>query len=360
MAQNLKYRFKTKPYQHQLDALAASYKKKVFALFCEMGTGKSKILLDNIAMLFDEGKINGALLVAPKGVYKNWIDQEIPTHLPDHIQCRTFQWVAPSSRSKEDEELLSQLYQDTRDPSLTLFVMNIEAFSSKPGLEEAEKFLSAYRAMMAIDESTTIKTPTAKRTKNVIAVSRYAYYKRIMTGSPVTKSPLDLYSQCEFLDPDLLGHSSYYTFRARYANMQTINVGGRSVSIVRPTKSYRNLGELSDVVTSFSYRILKEDCLDLPDKVFEKRIIELTKEQKKTYDMMRTIALAELNGKVCSTMNVLTQLLRLHQITCGHFKADDGTITHLKNNRLDELMSLLEETEGKVIIWANYVEDIKT
>ena len=215
MAQKLNYRFKTEPYQHQLDALLASYKKKVYALFCEMGTGKSKILLDNIAMLFDEGKLNGALIVAPKGVYKNWIAQEIPTHLPDHIQCRTFQWVAPSSRSKEDQELLSQLYQDTRDPSLTLFVMNIEAFSSKPGLEEATKFLSAYRAMMAIDESTTIKTPSAKRTKNVIAVSRYAYYKRIMTGSPVTKSPLDLYSQCEFLDPDLLGHSSYYTFRAR-------------------------------------------------------------------------------------------------------------------------------------------------
>ena len=353
------YRFKTTPYQHQLDALKASHKEKVFALFCEMGTGKSKILLDNIAMLFDSGKINGALIVAPKGVYKNWIAQEIPTHLPDHIQCRTFQWVAPSSRNKEDNELLGQLYNETRDPSLTLFVMNIEAFSSKPGVEEAKKFLSAYRAMMAIDESTTIKTPSAKRTKSIIDVSRYAYYKRIMTGSPVTKSPLDLYSQCEFLDPDLLGHSSYYTFRARYANMHTINVGGRSVSVVRPHNSYRNLGELSDTVSKFSYRILKEDCLDLPDKVFEKRIVELTKEQKKAYDMMRTIALAELDGKVCSTVNVLTQLLRLHQITCGHFKADDGTIKHLKSNRLDELMALLEETEGKVIIWANYVEDIK-
>ncbi len=359
MAQYMDYRFKTKPYQHQLDALAASHKKRVFALFCEMGTGKSKILLDNIAMLFDTGKIDAALIVAPKGVYKNWIDQEIPTHLPDHIQCRTFQWVAPSSRSKEDQQLLDQLYQDTRDPSLTLFVMNIEAFSSKPGLEEAEKFLSAYKSMMAIDESTTIKTPTAKRTKNIISVSRYASYKRIMTGSPVTKSPLDLYSQCEFLDPDLLGHSSYYAFRARYANMQTINVGGRSVNIVRPNNSYRNLGELSDIVTEFSYRILKEDCLDLPEKVFTKRAIELTKEQQSAYNSMRQIALAELNGKVCSTMNVLTQLLRLHQITCGHLKTDDGTITHLKNNRLDELMSLLEETEGKVIIWANYVEDIK-
>ena len=269
----MEYRFKTKPYSHQLDALRTSHKRKNFALFCEMGTGKSKILLDNIAMLYDAGKINGAIIVAPKGVYKNWIAQEIPTHLPDHIQCRTFQWVAPSSRVKEDKELLSQLYDETRDPSLTLFVMNIEAFSSAPGLKEAEKFLMAYRALMAIDESTTIKTPNAKRTKNIISVSRYAYYKRIMTGSPVTKSPLDLYSQCEFLDPELLGHSSYYTFRARYANMQTINVSGRSVSIVRPHNSYRNLGELSNIVGQFSYRILKEDCLDLPDKVYERRTI---------------------------------------------------------------------------------------
>ena len=328
------YKFKTKPYQHQLDALKKCHKKRNYALFCEMGTGKSKILLDNIGMLYDEGRINGAIIVAPKGVYKNWIAQEIPTHLPDHILCRTFQWVAPSSRTKQNQELLDQLYTDTRDPTLTLFVMNVEAFSSAPGLEEAKKFLSAYNAMFAIDESTTIKSPSAQRTQNIIAVSRMAKYKRIMTGSPVTKSPLDLYSQCEFLDPDLLGHSSFYTFRARYANMQTINVGGRSVNIVRPNNSYRNLGELSDIVSEFSYRILKEDCLDL--------------------------ALAELDGEVCSTVSVLTQLLRLHQITCGHLKTDEGNVKVLKNNRLKELMSVLEECEGKVIIWANYVQDLET
>ena len=359
MAETMDYRFKTKPYQHQIDALKVSYKKKNFALFCEMGTGKSKILLDNIAMLYDEGKIEAAIIVAPKGVYKNWIEQEIPTHLPEHIDCRTFQWSAPSSRSKQDQELLDQLYVQTRDPSLTLFVMNIEAFSSKPGMEAAQSFLMCYKSMMAIDESTTIKTPSAKRPKNIGSVSRYAYYKRIMTGSPVTKSPLDLYSQCEFLNEELLGHSSYYTFRARYANMQTINVGGRSVNIVRPNNSYRNLGELSDIVSKFSYRILKEDCLDLPDKVFEKRIIEMTPEQQRAYTTMRQMALAELDGKLCSTVNVLTQLLRLHQITCGHLKTDDGSVTHLKNNRLTELMSLLEETEGKVIIWATYVSDIE-
>ena len=355
----MKYKFKTKPYKHQITALEKSWKKKNYALFCEMGTGKSKILLDNIAMLYDDGKINAAVIVAPKGVYKNWVEQEIPKHIPDHIQCRTFYWVAPSSRSKDDKEMLSQLYSKTRDPHLTFFVINVEAFSTAPGKDEVKKFLWAYKTLMAIDESTSIKTPTAQRTKNILSVGMDAQYKRIMTGSPVTKSPLDLYSQCNFLDSELLQQDSFVAFRNRYANMQTINVNGRFVNIVRPHDSYRNLAELSELVSEFSYRILKEDCLDLPPKVYQRRTIEMTPEQKRAYDSMKSIALAELDGKVCSTMNVLTQLMRLHQITCGTFKADDGTVTQLKNNRMSELMSVLDETEGKVIIWATYVSDIE-
>jgi len=355
----MKYKFKTKPYKHQMKALESSWDKKNFALFCEMGTGKSKILLDNISMLYDKGKINAALIVAPKGVYRNWVEQEIPKHVPDHINCRTFHWVAPSSRTKDDKQMLSQLYDETRDPCLTFFVMNVEAFSTGPGMKEAEKFLWAYKCLMAVDESTSIKTPRAQRTINISSVGRHANYKRIMTGSPVTKSPLDLYSQCGFLDSDLLGHDSFYSFRMRYANMTTINVNGHRVEIVRPNDSYRNLDELSSIVSDFSYRILKEDCLDLPDKVYQKRVVQMTAEQKRLYNSMKSIALAELNTKVCSTMNVLTQMLRLHQITCGHFKADDGTTTAVKNNRMSELLDVLEECEGKVIIWSNYVQDIQ-
>ena len=150
----MKYKFKTKPYEHQMKALESSWDKKNYALFCEMGTGKSKILLDNIAMLYDKGAIDAALIVAPKGVYKNWVEQEIPKHVPDHINCRTFYWVAPSQRTKEDRQMLSQLYDKTRDPCLTFFVMNVESFSTAPGKEEATKFLWAYKTLMAVDEST--------------------------------------------------------------------------------------------------------------------------------------------------------------------------------------------------------------
>ena len=211
--------------------------------------------------------------------------------------------------------------------------------------------------MIAIDESTTIKNPGAKRTKNILSLSRYGKYKRILTGSPVTKSPLDLYTQCEFLDPWLLGHSSYYTFRTRYALMRTANFGGRSVQIV---VGYRNLGELSDKLKSFSYRVLKDDCLDLPEKTYMKRIIQLTPEQSKVYNQMKQLALAELNGKVVTTATVLTQLMRLHQITAGHFKSDDGEVQNLKNERITELTNILNEISGKVVIWAHWRNDIET
>jgi SNF2 family DNA or RNA helicase len=139
--------------------------------------------------------------------------------------------------------------------------------------------------------------------------------------------------------------------------MTTMNVRGRSIQVV---KKFRHLNELSESLKPFSYRVLKEDCLDLPPKSWTKRHVILTGEQRKIYDQMKKTALATLNGKVTSTMTVLTQLMRLHQITCGHFTADDGSTQLIDNNRIKELMNILEETEGKAIIWANYQKDITT
>jgi SNF2 family DNA or RNA helicase len=346
------YRFKTKPYAHQITALEKSWDKEEYAYFMEMGTGKSKVLIDNIAILYDKGKINGVLIIAPKGVYKNWYSSEIPTHLASHIQYKSVLWTASISKTKQEE--LNSLFKS--DFNLHVLVMNVEAFSTKKGLQFALKFLNSHKTLMAVDESTTIKTPSAKRTKSILALSKSAVYRRILTGSPITKSPLDLYTQCGFLNEDLLGFSSYYAFRSRYAHMIERNFGGRRVQIV---KSYQRLDELSKLIEPFSYRVLKEDCLDLPEKIFIRREIELTEEQLKLYSTMKQMALATLNGKLLTAPNVLTQLMRLHQITCGHFKSDDGKIQELKNNRLEELMSILEETEGKAIIWANYIYDIE-
>ena len=330
-----------------------SWNKEVFAYFMEMGTGKSKVLIDNISMLYDKGKINGALIIAPKGVYKNWYDSEIPTHLTNHVQKKVVLWQALIN--KKQEEKLSVLFKP--DTDLHILIMNVEAFSTKKDLDFAAKFLSCHETLVAVDESTTIKNPGAKRTKNILRLSRLSKYRRILTGSPVTKSPLDLYTQCHFLDPYLLEHQSYYSFRTRYALMKTANFGGRSVNIVI---GYRNLDELSEKLKPFSYRVLKDDCLDLPKKTFMKRIIQMTPEQNKVYQQMKKMALAELNGKVTTTMNVVTQLMRMQQITCGHFKADDGTTQEIKNNRITELVDVVDEIQGKVVIWAHWRNDIET
>ena len=348
----MNYKFKTKPYEHQITALEKSWDKEEYGYFMEMGTGKSKVLVDNIAMLYDKGKINAALIIAPKGVYRNWFSGEIPNHLPRHIDHKTVIWTATTSKAKDKE--YQQLFKIDYD--LHILIMNVEAFSTKKGLEFATKFLNCHKTIMAIDESTTIKTPTAKRTKAILSLGKLAKYRRILTGSPVTKSPLDLYTQCNFLHEELLGFNSYYTFRNRYATMIDRNFGGRRVQIVG---GYKRLDELSDSLKKFSYRVLKEDCLDLPEKVYIQREVELSDEQRQIYSTMKSAALAQLKGKMATAPHVLTQLMRLHQITCGHLKNDDDTITEIKNNRMSELLDVLDEVEGKVIIWANYVYDIK-
>jgi SNF2 family DNA or RNA helicase len=350
----MNYKFKTKPYEHQLDALEASCNKEVFAYFMEMGTGKSKVLLDNAAILYDKGEINALLLIAPKGVYKNWYDSEIPTHLPDHIDKKIVLWKT-SDKSIKQKKILNTLFEPGSD--LRILIMNVESFSSGDGADFAYKFLSAHpKSMIAIDEATTIKTPTSNRTRKIVALRNMCKYRRILTGSPVTKSPLDLYSQCQFLDPWLLGHESYTTFKARYAETRKIQVNGRQVEIIT---GYRHLQELSDKVVSFSKRILKEDCLDLPAKSYVKHYVELTDEQRKLYKQMKKEAIAFLNGKMQSSATVMTQLMRLHQITCGHFTADDNTIQDLPSSRLSELMNILENIEGKTIIWSHYTHDVR-
>ena len=274
------YKFKTKPYRHQITALENSWNKETFAYFMEMGTGKTKVLIDNLAMLYDKGRVDGALIIAPKGVIGTWYSQEIPTHLPNHIEKISVLWQANINQKQQDK--LNLLFKTGED--LHILIMNVEALSTDKGKIFAAKFLRAHRPMMVIDESTTIKNPKAKRTRNIIELSKLSMYRRILTGSPVTKNPLDLYSQCEFLDSYLLDFSSYYAFRNRYAEMKDAYIGGRTISLVA---GFKNLPELAETLKSFSYRVLKEDCLDLPDKIFIKRQIALTSEQNKLYKQMK-------------------------------------------------------------------------
>ena len=321
----------------------------------EMGTGKSKVLIDNMAMLFEKGKINAALIIAPKGVYRNWMNQELPKHLPDRINANIVCWTpTPNKKQKEEFESLKVISEN-----LTIFLMNVEALSTLKGYEAAYNFVKGHETLVTVDESTTIKSPTASRTKSTVKLGLHAKYRRILTGSPVTKSPLDLYTQCQFLDSELLGFSSFWAFKSRYALMAHRNAAGGAHSYQHIIK-YVRLDELNTKLESFSTRILKEDCLDLPEKVYMKRSVELTSEQVKAYNEMKQFAVAELEDKTMTAFSALTQMMRLHQITCGHVTTDDGTIQEIKSNRLKELLNLLEETDGKIIIWANYRYDIQS
>jgi SNF2 family DNA or RNA helicase len=350
------YEFKTKPYKHQEDTFNVSRSAEYYALLMEMGTGKTKVAIDTMCDLFERGEIDTALILAPKGVFDNWVKNEIPFHTPDRIDYKMVRWQ-PNITKKFQEEIESLAYRDKEDKSLHILVMNIEALSTPKGAGTAEKFLKINPDSLAIvDESTTIKNSKAQRTKAVIKAGKNAKYRRILTGSPITKSPMDLFSQCRFLHEDALGFSSFFAFQNRYAVIQKRNMGHRSFQEIT---GYRRLDELGEKLNRFATRITKDECLDLPEKIYMKRNVPLSKDQITAYVQMQKLALARLDsGELATTQSVLTQIMRLQQICCGHLQPDTGPIVEIKNNRLSELMDILDEVSGKVIIWATWTYDI--
>jgi SNF2 family DNA or RNA helicase len=342
-----KYPYKTNPYEHQRNALNQSAEKTQWAYFMEMGTGKTKVTIDNMAYLFLQRKIMAALVIAPKSVYTNW-ESEIETHMPDVIKYKTYKWNI--DKPKDYHELLKL-------KDLKIFLINVEALSTKRGFDASVDYLKENKLnFVVLDESTTIKNRSAKRTKNILALQRLSHMRRILTGSPITKSPLDLYTQCQFLSPELLGFSSYLAFRNRYAEMTDIPVGsGRFISV---PKYYKRLEELEQKLKQFATRIRKDQCLDLKPKVRQKRYIELEGESKKIYEKLRTNALAIVEDSTISFSNKLTEIIKLHQVCNGFTKNDDGEILTLHKSKINALDEILEETDGKVIVWANYLYNI--
>ena len=357
LASTRTYDFKTKPYEHQAVALKTSCFSEYYALYMEMGTGKSKVIVDTMASLFEAGHIDTVLILAPKGVYDNWVRAEIPRHLPDRVHHNLVRWQNNLTK-KFIAEMQGILYPATREAeTLHTLVMNIEAMSTKKGASTVLKYLKNNpKNLLVVDESTAIKNHKALRTKNIIKAAQFAKYRRILTGSPITKSPMDLYSQCTFLSPKALGFKSFYAFRNRYARMQQRHIGPRSIQEI---VGYQRLDELNEKLNRFSLRTLKKDCLDLPEKIYMRRDVPLTVEQERLYRQMKKLALAQFDqGELATTSSVLTQIMRLQQITCGFLKPDNGEIEEIKNNRLDELMAVVEELQGKAIIWASWTHDI--
>lgn len=348
----MSYVFRTTPKEHQTNALKKGYHKPAFAYLMGTGTGKSKVIIDNICILYEQGLIDAALLIANKGSYRNLL-AEIEIHMPERINRNVFLWDGSKSQTT-----LRKLHYLHTFSGLKIMVMNVEALSQIKGrgYQTADAFLSNTKALFAVDECTTIKNHSANRTKSVIELGQKAKYRRIMTGTPVTKSPLNLFSQFLFLDRGILGHKSYYSFRARYSVLKEVEFGGRKVQV---PVAYRNLDELAEIIKPYSFRVVKEDCLDLPPKIYQRYEVEMTDAQKRMYEQFRDQALLELqDGTFASATIVITQMMRLHQIACGHITNEDGTIHDLSDARLNALMDVLDEMDGKVIIWCNYRYDI--
>ena len=371
-----KYEFKTQPFAHQKKALAESWLRPYYALLFEMGGGKTKCMIDTAAVQYIHGLINGVLIIAPKGVYRNWTEIEIPTHMPDGIDYRAMYWKSKNLQGKKYAQELSVFLSSLHD-RLDIFSINVEALVTKAGFDACMKFVQSHDTLTIVDESTRIKNPQAVRTKNAIKIARESKYRRILTGTPITKSPLDLYSQCDFLSPatykpkagisidNPLGFSNYISFRSRYAVMKEIS-GSGPYAIKFPV-AYINQDELAEKLKKFSSRVLKTDCLDLPDKLYTTRNVELTEEQRRLYVQMKEEAKAELAGLSAQedtiyAKSALTQLLRLHQLSCGFITNKDKQVLEIENNRIQELLALLLEINldaGKVIIWSNFVPAIE-
>lgn len=345
--ENDDFMFETEPFEHQRRAFYMSRDKENFALLMEQGTGKTKVIIDNAAYLYAQNKITALVVIAPNGVHRNWLNNEVPAHLPEWCPRRIIYYYA-GMNSKHQKEWDS--INSAKD-ILKIFTFNVEAFVSKKAQKNIQTIMLSNKVMLVVDESSRIKTPGAKRTQFITKISKTAKYRRILTGTPVTKGPEDVYSQFKFLDPYILGYDSFYSFRARYCVM-----GGYEN---RQIIGYENTQELTKNLEGHSFRILKKDCLDLPDKIYQRAYVDLSEAQRRLYNTMRDEYIAEYSGETIDAPEAITRLLRLQQITCGWFPTSEPVPIDEKNPRIKLLEDLLSDIDGKVIIWARFRADLR-
>jgi SNF2 family DNA or RNA helicase len=341
---------KTKPFAHQMDALNRFLTEPYGALFCEMGTGKTKISLDIMA----NGPEDGALVAAPNGLHLNWMYSELPTHWPDEMDTAVYCWKGTPTTKKA--KLLLADFMDS-EARFKFFLINVEALRTKSGFDPAKAFLKSRRSLhMVIDESTCIKNPKAAQTKACFKLGALATRRWLLNGTPITQGPLDLFAQCKFLSPTALPYASYTAFKSKFAVEVSQTFGNRQFNKI---VGYRHLEQLSAEVSPFSLRLTKEECLDLPDKVFKTRVIEATPEQSKAYAEMKDLCLTELReGAQVSVTNALTKIIKLHQILTGFVVDDEGTEHMIPNNRIPALVQDAEAA-GSMVIFCAYVNNVK-
>lgn len=321
--------------------VANSGPAKVFAVLGETGTGKTKILIDTAGLLWCCGLIDAVLVVSPKGVHAQWIEEQLPTHLGV-----PWQGVIVDTNKK------MPTWQ--RDKLCIMSVNEDYPSRSKAGMLTCEEFIDTFRGrvLMIIDESHGIKTFTSGRTEAMIELGRACAYRRIATGTPLGLNLIDAFSQYYFLDEAILGQRYASTFKAEYC--LTTGSGAEERII-----GHKNVEQFWTRVDPYTFRITKDEAdLQLPPKHYDRYAFEMSPEQKHHYTAMKQDMIAKMdNGELVASASVMTQMLRLQQIACG-FLSDGKTVQHLNNARMQALMDVIQQREGKIVIWGRFKEDI--
>lgn len=343
----------TELYQHQQDYLSQHTDSDFYALFWEMGAGKTRAVLEGFERLFEDEKADLLVVIAPNGVHPNWPKRQAPLWLTYDYESITWSSKHSSKRFRDHAANVANY------PGMKILAMNVEALSTRGG--NASKFVRnmikrcQFGAFLVIDESTTIKNAKANRSKEIAALSRLFKYRRILTGTPSTESPFDLWMQFEVMDQHFWGRN-YYMFRQHHGQFVTRRFGNRAFDEV---VGYRNLDELKERIAPHCSEVIKSECLDLPPKVYEVREVELTDEQAKAYRQMKDFYAVQLVDDDITVDTPLAKLQKLHQITTGHIINEDGVPVKIKHNRIKALRETLEELSCKTIIFCQYVEPIK-
>lgn len=373
----MEFDFKLPPFDHQLEVWEQSREFRHYAIFWEQGTGKTKLIIDTAAWLWKQDLIDCVLVVAPNGVHRNWVDDEIPMHIPDTVREDSSIFLYDSARHdcKWHEEKARRMLHA---PGLPWICISYDAFmtgpvktSRKKGLHKwmgGKKYmwevLKRRRCLYVLDESIEIKSPGAKKTRSVVASGKYGAYTRILNGTPIANGPFDIYSQIRFLDPDFWKRLEFPTV-AEFK--QHFGVWRKGYNHAQKQEfnycvGYRRLPELNRIIKDVSSRVLKDDVLDLPPKLFGKRYFEMNPEQKRVYRDIKEEAMAFLDdGGLVTTPLPITQLLRARQILSGYIPVDDDEPVRMlgkTNPRLKLQLQECERTPHKAIIWCNFTMDI--
>ena len=345
------FQFVTQPYAHQRVALSLASQFNAFALLLEMGTGKSKVALDLFRMRVMLKQIDKLIIVCPKSVISSW-EEEIAKHTKitrDRVLVMRDEYKRGHSRTRDaifEDFLLRTDHRVLIVHYDLLRFLQIQATLAKA--TEATK-----RVMIAIDESTRIKTTSAQRTKETHALCRAIPYRIICSGLPLPGGMEDIFSQWYAIDLGQALGTSYTRFHHEY--FFPVDRMGFKWIPKTGTKEF-----FSSLLEGQGYRVRKAECLDLPNKIYSVREVTMEDGQARIYEQLAKDLIAQIENERVSCKIALTQLLKLSEVTSGFVFSDSGKTHDLPNPKLAVLEEVLEEVgPGKAIVFASFRHTIE-